>query len=594
MASFLSSLQCELDDPAFSSLPSLPSSSSNPTLPSEAGINDPHLDDMELFLDSGLQLEQLASTLPFLTGQQKTRDSRLDSQNPTHGHQEQQQSSGLMAWEAEQLQLLLGITEDDLQGLTLDDTVHTPAKRTMGTSSLPVPLFPVAEIKRPNVKEAFVHPGFYSLSSQNRSNGDGNNKPLSLSLTRHDSIPPPILRKHSLPEEPNLFCVLEGGKRVIGGAGWLHRHSLDMQSLRPTVGTTTNSSFLWPTLTPELSWSTQASLQRHGSKIPPGQPYMDAFSSWLTTLHPSEHGFLHSGGLTRYRRPSIESRSSSSLSSSSSCSWSLGPSQRRRRASKYKSDLFPGATLYESNGHGSGSCPLNAVSPPLQQRHSICGYSASPHHHPYHSHPGHEASRQELQRRQLQTHPTHSNVPEPPKSATSYRRNPGEVPASTLPPDHFVFQEALLRRRSDPVLGAVGGATTVTTTETAAATGQVPYPSLSVLAAAVAASRSNSSPSLGLNTSARSSSRHVGALSSTPSSGLDSPSTTKDEAKSGQETLEEEEGGTMIKETGSKDDCDPERSEGLALGLVVSKGKGTPQETTPQRVLSRLRSLQRV
>ncbi|KAK3816671.1 MAG: hypothetical protein J3Q66DRAFT_343156 [Benniella sp.] len=307
------------------------------------------------------------------------------------------------------------------------------------------------------------------------------------------------------------------------------------------------------------------------------------------TPHPSEHGFLYSGGLARYRRPSTGSRfsSSSSSSSTSSCSSSSGPSQRRRRASKYKSDLFPGATPYESNGHGSGSCPWNAVPPPLQQRHSSYDYSASPHHHPYHSHPGHEASTQELQRRQLQTQTTHSNVPEPPKSVTTYRRNPGEVPASTLPPAHFVFQEAPLRRRSDPVLGVVGGATTMTTTETAAAAGQVPYPSLSVLAAAVAASRSNSSPSLGLNTSARSSPRHVGALSSTPSSGLNSPSTTKDETKSSQETLEEEEGDMMmIEETGSKYDCDPERSDGLAPGLVVSKGEEAPQETTPQRVLS--------
>ncbi|KAF9149631.1 hypothetical protein BG015_008567 [Linnemannia schmuckeri] len=32
-------------------------------------------------------------------------------------------------------------------------------------------------------------------------------------------------------------------------------------------------------------------------------------------------------------------------------------------------------------------------------------------------------------------------------AATTYRRNPGEVPSSTLPPDHFIFQEATLLNR---------------------------------------------------------------------------------------------------------------------------------------------------
>ncbi|KAF9540281.1 hypothetical protein EC957_004440 [Mortierella hygrophila] len=33
-------------------------------------------------------------------------------------------------------------------------------------------------------------------------------------------------------------------------------------------------------------------------------------------------------------------------------------------------------------------------------------------------------------------------------TATAYRRNPGEVPSSTLPPDHFIFQEASLLSRN--------------------------------------------------------------------------------------------------------------------------------------------------
>ncbi|KAK3844551.1 MAG: hypothetical protein J3R72DRAFT_473188 [Linnemannia gamsii] len=39
---------------------------------------------------------------------------------------------------------------------------------------------------------------------------------------------------------------------------------------------------------------------------------------------------------------------------------------------------------------------------------------------------------------------THNNSKQTTAVATTYRRNPGEVPSSTLPPDHFIFQEALL------------------------------------------------------------------------------------------------------------------------------------------------------
>ncbi|KAI8352688.1 hypothetical protein B0O80DRAFT_427301 [Mortierella sp. GBAus27b] len=486
LSSLLSSLHYDLSDPTLSSSsqtsPALHSQDDEP--PSQVGMSDPQgCEDMDISPDNQLHVP--------LSTQEQSRDHTtepLDDSSPMQvssqpnlhqDHGDQGRSFSLVAWEADQLRELLGISEHDIQGPFSEQDHGTTLLAIPGFDGdaagskrpLSASLFPTAEIKRPDVKEAFIHPGFYSLSDQSST----------LSMPR----------KRSLPEGSQL-CAFGGSKRALERPGLQHHHStpelgrysLDNQMQQTKLTMTPPQTWAYSTLSrsptaPPFLWQTWTSEQlsarpsQQPSDIPPSQPYMAAFPSILGSHH-HEHqplAFLHNASLNRYQHFPVTSRTLPS------------PSQRKRRA-KYKSDLFPGVTLYDSTPRGSPFCPLNAVPPPLQQRHQPYSYPASLF--------GRDPSRQESRRQQQQQQPPqpqppyhHSSVSE--LKSSTYRRNPGEVPASTLPPDHFVFQEALLRRRSESAIGtdvATGTAGSATTTH------QVPYPSLSILASAVATSGS--------------------------------------------------------------------------------------------------------
>ncbi|KAF9117123.1 hypothetical protein BGX27_003585 [Mortierella sp. AM989] len=354
-------------------------------------------------------------------------------------------SFSALEWEAEQLGLLLGITGQDVTvpGLERSSTntdlnMNTKSQHQRGDNANlnsrehSLPPFSVAEIKQPDVKEDFVHPGFYSLSSQSQSNS-----------SIPSLVPLRMARKRSLQEEgsPILSCDVPGATNSVKRAGnrqspqpyaaELRRYSLDGHL--STMAPVTTPPHSWAYSTPPKSPSTPSSLQgqinstiesQQHSDAPPGQPYMTAFSSLGWTfgqkgLSPS----LRHAHFTGFQRSSVAKPGSSSI-----------PQSRKKRASKFKTDLLFPSVL------GELQYPLNAVPPPLQQQH----------HQPYLLPQYAISTQQSLLQKQhslLQRYrPTllsqkgqraHSRT-------SSYRRNPGEVPASTLPPDHFVFQEALL------------------------------------------------------------------------------------------------------------------------------------------------------
>ncbi|KAF9208744.1 hypothetical protein BGZ49_007724 [Haplosporangium sp. Z 27] len=359
--------------------------------------------------------------------QQQTRESQ---ENATISS-----SFNAIEWEAEHLELLLGITEQDVKAPSLDQSnininnnfknQHLHNKNLyLNAREQTLQPFPVAEIKQPNTKEDFIHPGFYSLSNQNKSESSTSSQ-----------VPQRINRKRSLQEIGSPCPSFEMSGATVNGlnrsplpyAAELRRHSLDGYHSTLTAASTSPHSWVYSTPpksppTPCLNLQGKANScvtdPQQYTDIPPGQPYMTTLASgWALGQEQSSSPSLQQTRLVRFQRSSAPKSSQSPL-----------PQPRKRRASKFKTDLlfptFPGGLQY----------PLNAVPPPLQQQH----------HQPYLTPQYAMAAQQALHKQNpLQRHHRqgHSRLD---SRSTTHRRNPGEVPASTLPPDHFVFQEALL------------------------------------------------------------------------------------------------------------------------------------------------------
>ncbi|KAG0368942.1 hypothetical protein BC939DRAFT_137191 [Gamsiella multidivaricata] len=457
LSSFLSTLQCNVDEPSFSSSsipldPYPPTNSQTPVQDSivQRDTTATHtLSQLNLSLDNSLCSAALPGCFQMLENDIQQNDPVvLLAPEQKYGVQGPCNVGG---WEAEQLRLLLGIADHDIEAPCpiASRTVNIITIQTEKESDIQP--FSMTDIKKPDVKEAFIHPGFYSLSSSSTSTSSSSLS--SSSSSSSPSMTPLMLaRKRPLQEEGSFDTINTSNKRTDSKhslqayATELRRYSLDGHL--PTKATT----WIYGTLPmspsstagfPPATCASYTELQHQD--MPPGQPYMATFSSspLLLTLGqevlPSLH--MNQTQLTRFQ---------SSLAKTASTP-GTPPQQRKRRTSKHKTDqLFPVVSSSSSNypgiQDGSQYYTVNAVPPPLQNHH---------HHQPYVHQPPYTLSAKQARTHQYQRQQSHPFGSHGATAATgdtrlgnrgtsSYRRNPGEVPASTLPPDHFVFQEALL------------------------------------------------------------------------------------------------------------------------------------------------------
>ncbi|KAF9437866.1 hypothetical protein BGZ76_010805 [Entomortierella beljakovae] len=396
----------------------------------ESDLSDQHTTKRESFFDYSCFLDALPQSSDQYQQPQQAQFQQYDDPFlDTEG------------WGTEHIQFLLGIADEK------DCSEVSPTITESGAKNhdQKIPGTPVAEIKQPDAKEDFVHPGFYSIPKLDQG-GSSTPNPLPLKMAR----------KRSLQEEVSIYFsgdpaspfLCHGTKRTDNrqspqpNVTELRRYSLD--SHLSTINALSTSPHLWGVYstppkspsTPSIGFQAQSNTMmepQHFTEAPPGQPYMASFPSpnWMfgqEKVSPS----LHHSRLARYQRTTTPKQSSSPFQ------------PRKRRASKFKTDL-----LFPTLPAGGLQYPLNTVPPPLQQQH----------HQPYLPLQYTASSQQPLNHHQasaLQHSLLHTPARETKNNSgrtQSYRRNPGEVPSSTLPPDHFVFQEALLGIGYNPQTG---------------------------------------------------------------------------------------------------------------------------------------------
>ncbi|KAF9288057.1 hypothetical protein BGZ68_000881 [Mortierella alpina] len=411
-------------------------------------------------------------------------------------------------WDTEALKMLLGITEWDIEqlyqeeGSTVDAFVaiedHSQSVEPLNDGAVrAVPSMdqspsPCAAsdgaVQRTNAMETFVHPGFYTLPSgaHNQSGRLDNDAFPSLSASASASTASanvaalPMANKRPWREQDAVSDANEAvlrHKRTDSRSKTFHlaqspllyatemrRHSVDV----PPSGVST-PPYAWAYSTPPKTPSLPSSLfqdliftdqphphqqapqlqqqqqqqqqqqmhqRRHFADLPPGQPFVAATGPPPPLIATQSPPFL-----TRHQH----------LQETPPYGTPRRQAPRKRRASK-----FSVPASYEQRQ--ALSRPTNAVPPPLQQQHAPARgvspfslYSTLPEH----------LTPQLLQTPQpapQESKELYSVVKnQPPTSVpalhdqklshrgVSYRRNPGEVPASTLPPDHFIFQEAFLK-----------------------------------------------------------------------------------------------------------------------------------------------------
>ncbi|KAF9936226.1 hypothetical protein BGZ67_002534 [Mortierella alpina] len=407
-------------------------------------------------------------------------------------------------WDTEALKMLLGITEWDIEQLYLEGgstvdafvTVEDPSQRaeTLGDGSAravphmdqsPSPCMASdGSVQRTNAMEIFVHPGFYTLpSGAHTQSGRPDSNALSSSPASTASINGaalPMVGKRSRQEQdavPDASEAILRHKRTDSRSKTLHlgqspllyateirRHSVDVP---PSAVST--PPYAWAYSTPPKTPSLPSSLfqdlafadqphphqkpqqlqqqqqqqmhqRRHFAELPPGQPFVAA-----TGLPPPMVATQSPPFLTRHLH----------LQETPPYGTPRRPASRKRRASKFN--------VPDSYEHRQPmSHPAHAVPPPLQQQHGsargVSPFSL------YSTLPEHLTPQPQLQAQLLHQPPAPETQElysvkssQPPAGVPglqdsklshrglSYRRNPGEVPASTLPPDHFIFQEAFLK-----------------------------------------------------------------------------------------------------------------------------------------------------
>ncbi|KAF9916640.1 hypothetical protein BX616_003213 [Lobosporangium transversale] len=388
-------------------------------------------------------------------------------------------SLGPLLWEADRLERLLGLNDQDI-AVTGSPSAHQqqqqkqslpqqPLQREQQNLNSIIPPFSIwkAESKKLSIKEEFVHPGFYFLSNNDQAEGQSS-KPLACSPT-FLKMP----RKRSLREDGASSSSVYSPE----GLGMSSRHDLSKPATVLTTAGISTPLQPWPpktlsmptafshTMNPSTSSHLVTSLvqqqQQQGvySDISSTHPYMVAFSSPLrTSLHSDSRNHSHSHSHShsqnqKYLSPSMQNGESVDYQQSPTITATANmiaaqeyppssapqsqPQSRKRRTSKLKAESCSRSMstynqmLYKYSSH----FPLSGIPPPLQQQHqSTHDFLYQQCSHPYliQSHP-------QQQQRSYSFSP--GSTPEPTKASNSQRvapqcrRNPGEVPASTLPPD---------------------------------------------------------------------------------------------------------------------------------------------------------------
>ncbi|KAG0021092.1 hypothetical protein BGZ82_011417 [Podila clonocystis] len=311
-------------------------------------------------------------------------------------------------FEIEKLKMLLEITDHDIEQFHLQQQMLN----AMSPSKTTVPMVTSAqqaEIKRPDDKETFVHPGFYTLPSSS-----SNMPSPSLKISRKRSLqedvanraramtPPEecIPRRHSLEgNTPHMYSspMAASSPKIPGPLMQSHppsySHHWPSYATPPKTPSTPSTSYYPSSLTTTSStrhFASSSPLQNNDD-LPPGQPFVLAYDL-------SSPSFTTHSTTTPYPPPRSET--------------SPPFPAKKRRSSKFKMDPFQ----------------LNNHSP--YEGHSL-------QRHPY--------PQKQKQERQ---HPSASSSPYmfSTKVSSTHRHNPAQVPASMIPPDHFVFQEALQKQ----------------------------------------------------------------------------------------------------------------------------------------------------
>ncbi|KAF9295426.1 hypothetical protein BGZ88_002105 [Linnemannia elongata] len=521
--------------------------------------------DMDLFQGShdagGLLVDETASS-----GQQAINSSPSTTVGP------RMQEQGLLTAQHQyQQQLLLHQQQQQQQQhrqSSLDGTTPTTSSRRHSSSSLTNPChatymkpsIPPAEIKRPDTKELFIHPGFYSLSSpsqqpQRPSSQQQQGTPVKMGMKRSfqedDSCPTtnstfnPSSSSASSHRHHHHGAMMQGMDLRRYSVDGYHVAAKAAAAAASSTGDSTSPAPLhvaWAYSTPPKTPNNFPTSMFHPharastadySQVPPGQPYMANNAHVVASPLMSHHHHYGTGSpVSSPFQPaahfvrSLSSPAGTKLSSAASAftnsptsttgtsgSNSNSSTPRKRRASKFRVDstsTHPNASAgmipFDPTALLSHFGLVNTLPPPLQQQHpstTTHGFQQPQSEHAILFQLQQQEQLQAAIRRQQQQQQyqhqqfaaaasaaigaaggvgsrSGSNsiagqqnahaflmqhlVSDPRLSAcaglptsikqqhsttaATYRRNPGEVPSSTLPPDHFIFQEATLLNRN--------------------------------------------------------------------------------------------------------------------------------------------------
>ncbi|KAG0340970.1 hypothetical protein BG000_010607 [Podila horticola] len=370
------------------------------------------------------ELAQQAEALITLSLNDEKHYKKQQQQHHHHHHQNQVHTESELIddtlleqiFEIEKLKLLLEITDHDIEQFHLQQqklNAMLPSIATVPTATSTQP----KEIKRLDEKGTFVHPGFYTLPPSSSNTLLPSKFPRKRSLqedvlkaNRARAMTPPdeyIPRRHSVEgNTSHLYSspMTASSPMIPGPLMQSHppsySHHWSSYATPPKTPLIPSTSF-YPSSTSTSSTRHMVSTSplQHCDDRPPGQPLVLAYD----LSSPSFTTRLTSSTSTTTPYPPPRSETSSPFPA------------KKRRSSKFKMDPF------QLNSHGA---PHES---PQQQRHP----------YPLHN-----------RKQERQHHLSASSSPYmfSTKASSTHRHNPAQVPASMIPPDHFVFQEALQKQ----------------------------------------------------------------------------------------------------------------------------------------------------
>ncbi|KFH63211.1 hypothetical protein MVEG_10622 [Podila verticillata NRRL 6337] len=329
-------------------------------------------------------------------------------------------------FEIEKLKILLEITDQDIEQFHLQqqklNANNTPSPKAIAASTS-------TDIKRLDEKETFVHPGFYTLSSTSSPPPSKTSRKRSLQegvleANRARTMTPPqdFPRRHS-EGNTSAYSPMMSSPMIPGPLMQSHPPSYSRHwssyATPPKTPSTPSTSYYPPSSSRNTPLAS-SSPHQNCDDLPPGQPIVLAFGASSPSLFTRSGTSTPNTTTTPYPPPRSETSSPFPA--------------KKRRSSKFKMDPFQ--LHSNNNAHYEG---------PLQQQHQ------RHQRHPYHSY---NKERQHPFPSPLSSSSL-SSSPYMYSAKPTYRHNPAQVPASMIPPDHFVFQEAL--QKQPWLRGLVGG-----------------------------------------------------------------------------------------------------------------------------------------